>query len=152
MNALALDPGRTTGYAQGLIKDGVMLVVTGQRKMNQSEFMFLLTESAPDYIICESFEFRHGIHRHHGADMYSRELIGIVNLYVQMNVPNVELKMQQPMKDSPTTFFKNSRLKEMGIYKPGNDHANDAARHLCYWAKFKSGSQFVKEIKQGVLS
>ncbi len=117
MNAVALDPGRTTGYAQGHIdlESGLML----------------------------------GIHKHHGADMYSRELIGIFSLYAQTHA--CEIIKQQVMKDGPTTFFNNKRLKELGMYKAAQDHGNDALRQLLYWAKFKSGSQFVKEYRQGVL-
>lgn len=155
MNAVALDPGVTTGYAMGLIEDTVMTVVTGQNKWNESELLTFLHDLRPDYIICERFEFRHGIHRHHGANMFSRQLIGIVNLYSQFDKGthdhNCVVLMQPAMKDNETTFFNNKRLKSMGLYKAGRDHANDAVRHLLYWAKFKSGSQFVKTFKIGVL-
>lgn len=151
MNVLALDPGRTTGYAQGVIKDRTMLVMSGQKKFDHITLYDFIESINPRYIICERFEFRHGIHRHHGADMYSRELIGIVELYTK-RVNDCELFMQPAMKDSPTTFFNNKRLKDLGIYKVANDHANDAARHLLYWAKFKFGSQLVDNYKTGVLS
>jgi hypothetical protein len=149
MNAIALDPGITTGYAQGSINDGVMTVVSGQSKFNHAELWQLLLDAHPDYIIFESFEFRHGIHKRHGAEMYPRELIGVVLMFGETQ--GCEVVKQQPMKDSPTTFFNNKRLKELGMYKPAQDHGNDALRHLLYWAKFKGGSQFVKEYKQGVL-
>ena len=150
MNALALDPGRTTGYAQGHIDDnGLMLVVSGQEKFDHVSMWKFLESVKPDYLIFESFEFRHGIHKHHGADMYSRELIGLFSLYAQTH--ECQILKQQVMKDRPTTFFNNKRLKKLGMYKAAQDHGNDALRQLLYWAKFKSGSQFVKEYRQGVL-
>lgn len=150
MNVIALDPGVTTGYAQGHIENEVMIVVSGQEKFDHIGLWKLLESIKPDYIIYESFEFRHGIHKRHGAEMYPRELIGIVSLYEQQHPDCISVK-QRPMKDGPTTFFNNKRLKELGMYKPAQDHGNDALRHLLYWAKFKGGSQFVKKYRQGVL-
>lgn len=151
MNVVALDPGVTTGYAQGHIDDdGLMLVVSGQSRFDHIGLWQFLEDCAPDYIIYEGFEFRHGSHKHGGVNMYPRELIGIITLYEQKHV-NCTTKKQPAMKDNEKTFFNNKRLKELGMYKTAQDHGNDALRHLLYWAKFKSGSQFVKEFKQGVL-
>ena len=141
MKAIALDPGVTTGYAVGVIDEGKMLVVTGQERWNHLGLYAFLEDNVPDVIVCERFEFRKKSRE--GLELFSRELIGVANLYAQLFMaPPHTLKMQNAMKDSPSTYFNDNRLREDHIYKPGKDHSNDAARHLLYWFQFGSGFQY----------
>lgn len=157
MNAVALDPGITTGYATGIIDDetSVMSVLTGEDKWTHIDLWDFLMNAKPLFIISERFEFRHGFSAkykggQHGLEMFSRELIGVCYLYSQM-YPQCEVKLQPAMKGTGGNYFSDDRLRTLGLFKSGKGHANDAARHLLYWARFKSGSQFVKSYKSGAM-
>lgn len=143
---IALDPGITTGYAEGIIIDGKLHAVTGQAKWVHKDLWLHLFDIKPKYVISEKFLFRMVNPKTHktqrGAELYSRELIGVGNLYCQLH--DATFVLQNVMKDSPTTFFNNRQLKKDGFYKTGHDHANDAARHLLYWYQFGSGFQYNK--------
>lgn len=145
MRIIALDPGITTGYAIGDIsEDGEMIVLTGENRWDHKSLYDFLESNHVDVIICESFEFRKKARQ--GLELYSRELIGVCNLYIQMHMPqNVKLHMQQPLKSSDTTYFNDNRLKIDHIFKEGKGHANDAARHLLTWYQFRSGFQYNKK-------
>lgn len=167
MIAVALDPGVTTGYAVGSIDDGLMTVVTGEYRWSHIDLHQFLAETKPRHIIIERFEFRQGNPKSYrkGLELYSRELIGVVQLYAQLLNNNrfameeTEIVLQNPMKE-PTkgkpsnTYFTNARLKEAGIYKTGTGgHCNDAARHLLYWFHFGAGFKYnTKGYKTGVFS
>ena len=145
VRAIALDPGITTGYAEGTIRDGKMIVTTGQDKWNHMELWNRFLDFVPDFIISERFVYRQSRYNKKeqtGIELFSRELIGVANLFCQMY--EREFKLQNVMKDNDTTYFNNARLKTDLLYKPGREHANDAARHLLYWFKFGQGFQFNK--------
>lgn len=146
LKAVALDPGVTTGFATGLIDDGEMLVVTGQARLDHLTFWLQLSKSNPEVLISERFEFRQKARK--GLELYSRELIGITNLFCQMY--ERKLCMQQP--GDAMHKFPDTQLKKDGIYKPANVHANDAARHLLWWFQHGSGYQYnTKGYRSGVI-
>jgi hypothetical protein len=167
MIAIALDPGVTTGYAMGGIDDGLMTVVTGEQRWDHIGLWQFLTNGKPDFIICERFEFRQGKvtkenQYRKGLELFSRELIGVVHLYQQLekarNDRDVNVYMQNPMKEPkpgkiPNTQFTNAVLQAHAIYKPGNGHANDAARHILHWWEVGPGYKYnTKGYKSGILS
>lgn len=141
MKVIALDPGVTTGYATGTIVEGEMFVATGEGRLKHLDLWMILHTEKPDIVISESFEFRNQSRK--GLELYSRELIGVTHLYAQME--GVEVTLQNPLKDSETTFFNDNKLKQHHIHKPGKGHANDAARHLLTWYQFRSGYQYNKK-------
>lgn len=163
IKAIAFDPGVTTGFATGEIFEdkanettrnienkqyGPMLVQTAQARMDHSDIYNYLGTYKPNYIICENFEFRRKARS--GLILLSREFIGVVNLYVQLN-PDCTLVMQQPGQVL-NGHFSSAKLQKLGLYrKPINGvsqiHANEACMHLCYWYRFGSGSQYGKEMK-----
>jgi len=147
---IAFDPGITTGYAQGILKDDIdtpMYITTGEAKWSHKDLFNFCTGYAPDYIVYERFNARHSRYNQ-GVELKSRELIGVLELYCEMNDSAVVL--QNPMKggksrqfsDVNASYFSDERLKQDAIYKSGKGHANDAARHLLYWYWFGSGGQF----------
>ena len=140
MRVIALDPGVTTGYAIGIIDAGHMYVVTGEERWDHKGLWDFLEENKPDVIISERFEFRNRARK--GLELFSRELIGVCNLYCQLN--NMELVLQNPLKDNEATFFNDDRLKKDKIHKAGKGHANDAARHLLTWYQFRGGYKYNK--------
>lgn len=142
--AIALDLGITTGYGEGYIQDGCLHAITGQEKWEHLELWQHLEDLQPHHVISERFTFRPvrpGTRKTQtGAELYSRELIGVANLFCQMH--DRVFHLQNVMKDRPTTYFNNAQLRRDGFYKANRDHANDAARHLLYWFQFGPGFKF----------
>jgi hypothetical protein len=162
IKVIAFDPGVTTGFAMGEITEvegdildgtlvGQMLVQTAQAEFTKAELFTYLNTIAPNHIVCESFEYRNQART--GLILESRELIGIINLYVELNPP-CTLKMQPPgMVIGKTAYYTDARLKLSGIYRRGQIHANEAAKHLLYWFKFGPGFKYNKagfKLKQAV--
>ena len=142
MKVIALDPGKTTGYAVGLItSEGKMLVVTGQERWSHLELWGFFEDNLPDVLITERFEFRNKART--GLELYSRELIGVTHLYHQMYM-NLEVPLVEQMPSVIGGFFTDKQLKKDLIYKEGRPHANDAARHLLQWFMFGPGYEHNK--------
>jgi hypothetical protein len=140
MRVIALDPGITTGYAIGQITfEGKMLVVTGQEKWSHLELWGFFEDYTPDFLITERFEYRNRARA--GLELFSRELIGVTNLWHQMHMdPAKPLVAQMPAVIGG--YFTDKRLKTDNIFKEGRPHSNDAARHLLHWFQFGPGFQY----------
>lgn len=144
IKAVAFDPGLTTGYAVGYLDDGFMAVKAGQAKWTHLDLWAELQLSQPDYVIWERFVFRKRS-QHEGVELYPRELIGVLHLYVQ--VRNQELNHscvaveQMPMK-SDGSYYTDDKISKDGLWIRGKPHGMDALRHLLYWFTFGSGYQY----------
>jgi hypothetical protein len=136
IRVISLDPGITTGFAIGGILNGYMKIEAGQEKFSHSSLWDFLTVKQPTFIVCERFEFRKGIE---SAELFSRELIGVVALYSQKH--GAKTWMQMP-REVINGYFNNDKLKKEKVYRIGQPHANDAIRHLLHWYTFKAGYQF----------
>lgn len=136
LKAVALDPGGTTGYATGIIYDGLMRVISGQDQLTHKQLWLSLKLSAPDMIICESFEFRRNARDN--LVLISLELIGVVKLYCEHY--NKRLFMQTAGQGKG--HFNDYKLKGARLYKSSRPHANDAVRHLLTWWQFGHGFQY----------
>lgn len=149
MKVIALDPGVTTGYATGLISpEGKMLVVGGQERWNHVGLYQFLVINEPNVIISERFEFRKKARE--GLELFSRELIGVANLYAQLHMPPPhELVMQMPSVIGG--FFSDAQLKKDNLWKEGRGHNMDALRHLLHWYQFGSGFQYNKLGYEGIV-
>lgn len=162
IKAVAFDPGKTTGFATGEIDVishggrevgktarlasgnlGVLLVQTAQAELTHTDLFEFITDFKPNYIICERFDFR--MKARTGLELVSRELIGVINLYIGLN-KTCTLVMQTPGQ-AIGGYWSNAKLLKYHLYRKGQDHANDACRHLMYWYKFGSGHQFGTEFK-----
>lgn len=142
IKAVSLDPGITTGLAIGqiMLDWGLMIIDTGQAKYNHKELYDGIVRQKPNVIICERFEFRKKSRE--GLILFSRELIGIANLYSQQY--KIPLVMQQPSQ-ALGGFWTDRQLKKDNLYRatPGG-HANDALRHLLQWFVYGQGYQYNK--------
>lgn len=145
-NVTAFDPGGTTGYAVGRIgPDGRLYYEhsDGERYTQYAPLWGMLCSLNPLYVIAESFEFRKGKQRH-GIVLESRNILGVLQLWCELH--NSHFCLQSPAVGK--AFVTDAQLRKRGIYKVGNDHANDATRHLLRWYLFGEGGQFRLNYKQ----
>lgn len=139
----ALDPGITTGYATGLIENGEMGVISGQAKWNEYLMYEQLRLSHTNAIVYETFEYRYTKKREIGIELFSRNLIGVINLYAQQQAikgESIGLYTQTPAKAKG--HFSDQLLKKHNVYKIAAPHANDAMRHLLTWFVFGPGYKY----------
>lgn len=150
MKVISLDPGRTTGYAVGVIDDGKMLVISGQAKWSEFQLYSQLKMLKSDIIVYERFEYRAERHGSYGdlanVELYSRNLIGVINLYIQeTSAAGKEINTYPQMPSyalGKNAFFSDKKLKDNLVYRVDNPHANDAMRHLLQWYQFGPGFQY----------
>jgi hypothetical protein len=143
LKVVSLDPGITTGHASGVITDGKMGVVSGQDVWNEYELYTQLKFVKPNVIICEKFDFRNVKKSRDRVELFPRNLVGVVHLYVQECEANdvpVEFYEQTPAQ--VMGFFTDRRLKEEHLYKVAHEHANDAMRHILHWFMFGAGFKY----------
>lgn len=132
---LAIDPGVTTGYVIARVSgESPIILVCDESRMNHKEFWTFLHNVKPKEIVCESFEYRN--RSRDNLELYSRELIGIANLYAQLNF-DTTLRMQTAAEGKG--YFTNQKLQSLEAYKVGKDHGRDAMRHFLQWLHFGAG-------------
>lgn len=136
---LALDPGRTTGYAVGAFVDSKPFIAYGQQKWSQLAFFHYLQNFGEENFVCESFEFRQGKQKD-GLDLYAVELIGILNLHCAQT--GAYLHFQKPFIQGDKAYFSDKRLKQMSLYQKGDEfhHGRSAVKHLLHWTMFGHGA------------
>lgn len=151
---VALDPGGTTGWASytaqrvpvrssdsgardgfGWANEKWNCGQIGPQDHHDELYAFLESERVTHYsVVCESFEFRQGKQRDN-LDLSSKEYIGVVKMFKQREgVPAIFQTAGQAkafIPDKPKNGMPaNHKLKVIGLYYPGQKHANDAMRHL----------------------
>ena len=129
MRILAIDPGGTTGWALA-DEDHLDLVTSGQAA--QFEFCQMAEEHAAgsfrapvDVIVCESYTVTPAtikLTREYAA----LEIIGTLRYLAQRD--KRKFKLQTPA--AAKRFMTDARLRNLGWWQPGKDHARDALRHL----------------------
>jgi hypothetical protein len=144
LRVIAVDPGETTGYAHGYITGGEMLIATGQAAWTHRQLHEHLGWYQPHIIVCETFDFRRSPRAQRDrVNLYAKEMIGIIELYVEETSWPVQLHYQTPSQVMQrVAYFNPKRLKEENIHKPGKKHADEAARHLLYWFTFGKGFKY----------
>ena len=138
---VALDPGRTTGYVVANLKDDWLEMHISQGEWSHLDLWSFLEIESPDHVVCESFEFRQRAHE--GADLYPRELIGVVELAQQMFLPlNCVHYQNASIQSKKKAYFSDTKLKELGLYVIGVEHGRSATKHLLHWLQFGQGAMF----------
>jgi len=138
---VALDPGGTTGWAMwqdtsipnqadnGLWENFTCgQMETAKHHLRLHDWLEHL-HTQKFTVVDERFEFRKGDEHRAGINLISREYIGVAELFCQQR--DVHHVMQQAA--SAKGFVTNDKLKVMGLYVPGKQHAMDAMRHLIYY-------------------
>lgn len=146
ITVIALDTGVTTGYAIGKILENnnnefpMRITEVGEEEMNCRELWLMLTVECPHQVVCESFEFRQGKQKT-GLELYSRNLIGVVQLGYEMDYYNLYMQTASIAKG----HFTDKKLKDSGLWIKGKKHGRDALRHLMHWYEFGAGYQYNKK-------
>lgn len=142
MKILAIDPGKTTGYSVGITKDGAPLqFISKQAQLDHLQLWLLLQGESPHCIVTERFDFRNKVKT--GTELISAELNGILHLYSLLHRKRLDLQGASTHgAGGKKGYFSNMKLKQLGIYLPGKDHAMDSLRILLYWYEFGKGFQF----------
>lgn len=141
-----LDPGGTTGYAYGIIGADEIFRYrgAGQSQLSPMHLYGMLESVSPAYLIAEKFESRVGIA---GVELVSRDLLGVCSLWATIR----DCHYHQQSASEGFAFYADAKLQKLGVYIPGNVHANDATRHLLHWATFKQGSQWLGQGRNPVI-
>lgn len=134
---LALDPGRTTGFALARIAGPTVEIGYSERKLDHSHFWNFLVDYAPEHVVCESFEYR----RQDNVDLYPCELIGVLNFWDQYND---RVKYQKPKQAvGKNAAYNDAVLKRMGLHFATPHHGRDACRHLLVWLIHGPGYKYI---------
>ena len=122
---LSLDPGGTTGAALIKYEDNLEPIVVWKKQIKGSLKGFLdwhwdeLIDTEIDFIVCEDFTLREGVH---GVDLSPVYIIGALEALYAVTPIFYQAPKIKPLCDD-------LRLKKIGLHTPGKQHANDAVRH-----------------------
>lgn len=124
----AFDPGKMTGWAR-MIPHQRGTFRSGQMPLTDAlHFMYTTITSDPSFVtevICEDFIITAETVKK-SRQYWSLEGLGALRfMCMEYQVP---FTVQTPA--AAKRFATNEKLKKVGWYRPGKDHANDAARHL----------------------
>lgn len=133
---LAFDPGVTTGwayYSPMFDKYGF-----GQLDDDLPNIYKFLDKTQPKVIAYENFTHRPGIMK---SELYSIEVIGVIRLWSQQHyVPNFKY-----LPAEAKAFWKDSKLKKLDLWGPGQGHAMDAMRVLLTY-RIKTDERWKQEV------
>lgn len=140
MKIITIDPGVTTGYGSGAVfAHGEIECEFGQNS-DQLDFCAWLDaelreeretegQTAPIVVVCEEFRITQATLRK-SRQTASLELIGVARWLADKWDAQFVLQAPADAKRLGT----DARLKALGWWTPGKDHANDAARHMLLYA------------------
>jgi hypothetical protein len=146
VRVLALDPGKTTGYACGYLNDARnMEFEVGEEQFSLGdmyEFLegFIGSHVHPTHVVYEDFTYRNASRG--GLDLTPVKMLGIIELYRERYEPMVGFHKQSAATGK--AFWSDPKLKEIGLHARGKKHGRDATRHLLQWLAFGAGSQFAR--------
>ncbi len=126
---VALDPGKETGWAR--LSVGYDTFASGQLPWYDALYFIheTLKQGFKPIIVCEDFIYTRETLKK-SRQVWSTEGIGVLRFLTHQY--ECEFILQTP--SAAKSFATNTKLKKIGWYKPGKDHANDAARHLMVYA------------------
>lgn len=129
---LAIDPGGTTGVAIVSFSENLAPVVSHYEQIPDGLAGFIKWYKNNwhlgwDIIVCENFTLRINVKFPDLSPVY---IIGALEALMW----GEQIVYQSPAQK---TLCDDTRLKAMGMYKPGNGHANDAIRHAIIYLRNK---------------
>lgn len=138
MKVLTLDPGVTTGYTQAHITKDSVTIKADQKKWDHNGLWIALCWYKPDIVVYEEFDYRRGLG---DANLYPKELIGVLHLWVQRTDKLMRVYPQKPARKEEH-FKKKETIMEKDLWVPSKPHAMDAMRHFLMWWTFGPGYKF----------
>jgi hypothetical protein len=141
---IAVDPGKVTGF---FTYDSAAPVDAGSGdELPMWEFVDWMQQRAlfgewlgsEVQVVCESFSITKRSMTQRGERAWSIEQIGILQYMVRMRGSYVPMRppchyAEQSPSDAKG-FSTDAKLKRVGWWLPGQEHARDAARHALLWA------------------
>jgi hypothetical protein len=131
---LALDPGRTTGWA--FFHNGTYYR-SGTVVGNAKQVKKLLDDSRPEVVVIESYRiYASKAQQHVHSDVPTLQLIGALKYICETHVPPIPVVFQTAAQGKG--FSSDDKLKEWGFWPsgPGAVHARDAIRHATHFLLF----------------
>lgn len=148
---LSIDPGVTTGICRGLLntEKSTLTLTPDQKELSLGQFYELVRSSASlvmphVHIIYETFEYRNVART--GLNLTPVKLIGVIELLAEW-YSDESVTFYGQSASTGKAFFRNDKLKTMGVYVPAKPHGMDAMRHLLHWLAFREGSQYADTMK-----
>jgi hypothetical protein len=128
MKIIAIDPGKTSGYAFSDTENGKCAV--GQ-SASIAELYVVLDEYVPDIVIVEAYKiYPNRAMQQAFSTVPSAEVIGAVRGWCYQHKCDIVLQDAAVRKVVPNEFFETTKFN--GLLK-GLPHARDAALHLTYY-------------------
>lgn len=127
MMIIAADPGNMTGWASIALGDTWSADEVNAGQLPSDEFcdwMFTAV-SLVDLVIYETFTITSQTTRK-SPQPIPIEVIGVMKFLARRSGTRIE--SQSP--GSAKQFVTDAQLRKLGLWKPGQDHARDAIRHL----------------------
>ncbi len=121
---IAIDPGKMTGWAR--LNKNLVFNSGEQPLYDVIHFVYeIMKQGVKPEIICEDFIFTKETLKK-TRQIYSTEGLGALRFLCEEY--ECQFYIQTPA--AAKRFSSNDKLKQIGWYRPGKTHANDAARHL----------------------
>lgn len=146
----SFDPGATTGVA---IYRGIRLHKAAQLNTSDPEqalasFSDFFAEGQFTEVVMEDYRvYANRIEQHAGSSLQTPRLIGMLEtLCMQRKIP-----FHKQPAGVAKQFCTDLKLKEWGMYAPGQRHARDAIRHATYYILFPPKTRTSDNIRQVTL-
>jgi hypothetical protein len=122
---LAVDPGLTTGWATVNLELGMSSVSAGQTPVDPFLDWTATLPLSSGLLIVERFTITQQTAKK-SQQTDALEIIGVLKFLARRGGAQFELQTPAQAKK----FCSDAQLRKLGLWKPGQDHARDALRHL----------------------
>ena len=141
MKIMSFDPGLTTGVAVLTHPDDIRLfeihVPLSEHQCREKHLYrvweHLMDWERPDEVVYEDFTYQHRT----TVELFPVQVIGVINLYGQIT----RVPIFSETASAAKRFWTDYKLKAIGRWVPGKDHAMDALRHLLYHEAIRKKNQ-----------
>ena len=127
MNWLAIDPGKTVGWATGYRGDEGYIELMGCGELPSHESIRRIGEVIEIFGVQRVAIERPSMKPRTGGDDISREVGRELN---NVLIDEYEMPIHWQTASDAKGVITDKRLKDMGFWMPGKPHARDAIRHL----------------------
>jgi len=126
---LAVDPGETTGWALFRPSAPLETITVGQMPhFDFLDWMPILLGHGLTAVVCEAFQVGERTARESsGQRIWSIEQQGVLRWLCRR--AGVEYVMPEQTASDAKNFVTNEKIRRLGLWAPGEDHARDAIRH-----------------------